>query len=70
VLSGTNSGVLVPWAMLAFLIGHNVPESVSVFLREEGFDAKMVKEIGAELPDEEIAKVAKAERCAIFDTAA
>jgi predicted nuclease of predicted toxin-antitoxin system len=40
--------------MQSFLIDHNIPRSVSRFLRDEGHDVVLVREWGAELSDEEI----------------
>lgn len=47
--------------MLRFLIDHNVPKSVGVFLAGEGHDVMFVKDIDPELVDEKVLESAKEE---------
>lgn len=37
--------------MLKFLIDHNVPKSVSGFLKRKKYDVKLVKDINPEMTD-------------------
>lgn len=47
--------------MQSFLIDHNVPKSVSRFLKEEGHDVVLVQEWGKELSDVSILERARKE---------
>ncbi len=44
--------------MFKFLVDHNVPKSVSVFLLKKKYNVKLVKDIDAEMSDEDIVKLA------------
>jgi len=48
--------------MLKFLIDQNVPKSVSVFLRKEKYNIKLVKDINPEMSDLQVIKNAVEEK--------
>lgn len=48
--------------MFKFLIDHNVPKSVSVFLKNKKFDVKLVKEVDSEMTDLQVVKLARKEK--------
>ncbi len=47
--------------MLKFLIDHNVPKSVSDFLKKRKFDVKLVKDVDAAMTDLRVLDLAKNE---------
>lgn len=47
--------------MLKFLVDHNVPKSVSDFLRKSKFNVKLVKDINVEMTDLQVLDLAKKE---------
>lgn len=48
--------------MLKFLIDHNVPRSVCVFLKKKKYDVKLVKDINPEMTDSQVVAVAREEK--------
>jgi predicted nuclease of predicted toxin-antitoxin system len=48
--------------MLRFLVDHNVPKSVSVFLKKNKYDVLLVKEVNAEMKDTSVIKLALKEK--------
>lgn len=50
-----------PKSVLKFLIDHNIPKSVGVFLKKQNFDIKLVKDINIQLSDLDLIKLAKQE---------
>lgn len=47
--------------MLKFLVDHNVPKSVSDFLKNHKFNVKLVKEVNAVMTDLQVINLAKKE---------
>jgi predicted nuclease of predicted toxin-antitoxin system len=47
--------------MLKFLIDHNIPRSVGVFLKQKGYNVKLVKDVDPQMTDLQLLKVAKDE---------
>ena len=47
--------------MLKFLVDHNVPKSVSDFLKKRKFDVKLVKNVNAAMTDLQVLDLAKNE---------
>lgn len=47
--------------MLKFLIDHNVPKSVSDFLKKQKFNVKLVKDVDAAMTDLQVMNLAKKE---------
>lgn len=48
--------------MLKFLVDHNVPKSVSDFLRKQKYDVKLVKDVNSEMTDIHVLDLAKKEK--------
>lgn len=48
--------------MLKFLIDHNVPKSVALFLKTRKFDVKLVKDVNSEMSDVQVVKLAVQEK--------
>lgn len=48
--------------MLKFLIDHNVPRSVGVFLKKKKYNVKLVKDINPEMTDLQVVAVARKEK--------
>jgi len=47
--------------MLRFLVDHNVPQSVSNFLKKGGYNVKLVKDVNPEMTDLQLLDLAKKE---------
>lgn len=44
--------------MFSFLIDHNVPKSVGLFLLRKKYNIKLVKDVDPEMPDMQVIKLA------------
>ncbi|MBI2463543.1 DUF5615 family PIN-like protein [Candidatus Peregrinibacteria bacterium] len=48
--------------MLKFLVDHNIPKSVSNFLKKQKYDVKLVKDVDPEMSDDEVLQLAVKEK--------